>query len=59
MNYGSEKEKEEIKNMFPIGVFQDIDKPGFFEAYKNLVNKVMKKDSKTPMETKPKVVVRK
>src|SRR4030042_1630746 len=31
IKYGTEKEKENVKNMFPIGVFQDIEKPGFFE----------------------------
>jgi 2-oxoglutarate ferredoxin oxidoreductase subunit beta len=59
ITYGSEKEKEEIKNMFPIGVFQDIDKPGFFEAYENLVNRVISKDNKPPNKIKPKAVVRK
>ena len=59
MNYGSEKEKDEIKNMFPIGVFQNINKPGFFEAYENLVNRVISKDSKSPIKLKPKAVVQK
>jgi hypothetical protein len=56
MEYGTEKEKEEIKNMFPIGVFQDIEKPGFFEQYEKLVNRLIEKDKK-PMAQK--VVVRK
>ena len=47
MNYGSEKEKENIKNMFPIGVFQDIEKPGFFEQYEKLVERLIEKDKKT------------
>ena len=56
MTYGTEKEKEEIRNMFPIGVFQDIEKPGFFEKYENLVNRLLEKD-KRPITQK--VVVRK
>ena len=52
MNYGSEKEKEEIKNMFPIGVFQDLDNPGFFERYEKLVDRVMGRSPKTPVEAK-------
>jgi len=48
MNYGSKEEKEEIKNKFQIGVFQDIDKPGFFGEYKKLIERVMgKKDRST------------
>jgi 2-oxoglutarate ferredoxin oxidoreductase subunit beta len=46
MSYGTEKEKEEVKNMFPIGVFQDIEKPGFFEQYEKLVGRLMEKDKK-------------
>ena len=52
MNYGSEKEKEEIKNMFPIGVFQDLDNPGFFEQYEKLVDRVMGRTPKTPVKAK-------
>ena len=47
MKYGSEKEKEEIKDMFPIGVFQDIEKPGLFERYEKLVEQVMGKNQKS------------
>jgi len=41
MNYGTEEEKKQIRHMFPIGVFQDFDKPGFFEEYEKLVNRLM------------------
>jgi 2-oxoglutarate ferredoxin oxidoreductase subunit beta len=57
MNYGTEKEKEEVKNMFPIGVFQDIQKPGFFGEYEKLVNRLMDRDSK--QKVKQKAVVHK
>ena len=40
MNYGTEEEKKQTRNMFPIGVFQDFDKPGFFEEYEKLVNRL-------------------
>ena len=52
MNYGTEKEKEEIKNMFPIGVFQDLNNPGFFEQYEKLVDRVMGRTPKTPAKAK-------
>ena len=56
MNYGNEKEKDEIKDMFPIGVFQNIEKPGFFERYEKLVNRLMGKEKKPVIQ---KAVVRK
>ena len=43
MNYGNEKEKEEIKNKIQIGVFQDIEKSGFFEEYEKLVMRLQEK----------------
>jgi len=45
MNYGTEEEKKQTRNMFPIGVFQDFDKPGFFEEYEKLVNRLMDSSS--------------
>jgi 2-oxoglutarate/2-oxoacid ferredoxin oxidoreductase subunit beta len=59
MNYGSEEEKNQIKNMFPIGVFQDIDKPGFFEAYEKLVSRLMEKDGYDVSKVRQKAVVQK
>ncbi|MBN2599618.1 MAG: 2-oxoacid:ferredoxin oxidoreductase subunit beta [Candidatus Thermoplasmatota archaeon] len=59
MTYGSEEEKNQIRHMFPIGVFQDIDKPGFFEAYEKLVNRLMEKDSYEASKVRQKVVVQK
>jgi len=52
INYGSEKEKEKIKNMFPIGVFQDLNNPGFFEQYERLVDRVMGREPKKPVKAK-------
>ena len=52
MNYGTEKEKEEVKNMFPIGVFQDLNNPGFFEQYEKLVDRVMVRSPKIPLKAK-------
>lgn len=45
ISYGSEKEKEEVKNKIPIGVFQDVEKPEFFEQYRKLVKKIMEENS--------------
>jgi len=57
MEYGSEKEKDEIKHKFPIGVFQDIEKPGFFEQYEKLVERLIPREEKK--SEKAKVVVKK
>jgi len=57
MTYGDDIEKERIKKMIQIGVFQDIEKPEFFEKYANLVNRVMGK-TETPSPKKPKMVVK-
>ena len=46
MNYGTEEEKNEVKNKFQIGVFQDIEKPGFFEQYEQLVNRLQQNTQK-------------
>jgi 2-oxoglutarate ferredoxin oxidoreductase subunit beta len=56
MNYGTEEEKQQIRNMFPIGVFQDFNKPGFFEEYEKLVNRLMDSSSSSK---KHKVVIQK
>jgi 2-oxoglutarate ferredoxin oxidoreductase subunit beta len=52
MNYGTEKEKDEVKNKFPVGVFQDWEKPGFFERYEKLVDRLLEKDIKKPVKAK-------
>jgi len=57
MTYGDDLEKERIKNMIQIGVFQDIEKPEFFEKYANLVNRVMGKPE-APSSKKPKMAVK-
>lgn len=57
MTYGDDSEKERIKKMIQIGVFQDIEKPEFFEEYANLVDRVMGKP-KSPPSKKTKMVVK-
>ena len=52
MTYGSDKEKEEVKYKFPIGVFQDWEKPGFFEQYEKLVDRLLERETKKPAKTK-------
>ena len=47
MNYGTEKEKEQIKDKMQIGVFQDIQKSGFFEEYEKLVERLQLKEKKS------------
>ena len=47
MKYGKEEEKNEIKDKMKIGVFQNIQKPGFFEQYEDLVERLAAKESKT------------
>jgi 2-oxoglutarate ferredoxin oxidoreductase subunit beta len=59
MNYGTDEEKNQIKHMFPIGVFQDIDKPGFFEEYEKLVTRLMGKNQSPRLQGKQEAVVRK
>ena len=46
MNYGTEKEKEEVKDKMQIGVFQNIQKAGFFEQYEKLVERLREKETK-------------
>lgn len=46
MQYGTEEEKKKVKHKFQIGVFQDLQKPGFFELYGNLVNRLQIKETK-------------
>jgi hypothetical protein len=46
MKYGKEEEKNAIKDKMRIGVFQDIQKPGFFEQYEKLVERLAEKESK-------------
>ncbi len=40
MMYGSPKEKEEVENKITIGVFQNIEKPEFFEKYHKMVDRL-------------------
>jgi 2-oxoglutarate ferredoxin oxidoreductase subunit beta len=47
MKYGTDKEKEEVKDKMQIGVFQNIQKPGFFESYEKLVDRLKEKETKT------------
>ena len=44
MNTGTEEEKERVKGMIQIGVFQNEKKPGFFEQYNQMVQKLIEKD---------------
>ncbi len=44
MNYGTEEEKEAVKDKMQIGEFQNVEKVGFFEGYHDLVKELMKKD---------------
>ena len=46
MKYGTEKEKEQVKDKIPLGVFQDIEKPGFFELHEDLVERLTQKEVK-------------
>jgi hypothetical protein len=42
--------------MFPIGVFQDFNKPGFFEEYEKLVNRLIGPKDSVSTTKKQKVV---
>ena len=44
MDYGTEEEKVAAKGKFKIGVFQNVEKKGFFEAYEKLVKGLMERD---------------
>jgi len=46
MKYGTDEEKEKTKNKIQCGVFQDIEKPGFFEQYGKLVERLQEKQVK-------------
>ncbi len=46
MKYGTEEEKDQVKHKIPLGVFQDIQKPGFFELYEKLVERLQTKSDK-------------
>jgi len=52
MKYGTEEEKALVKDKMRIGVFQNIQKPGFFEQYENLVNKLKEEEAKAKEEKK-------
>ena len=39
-------EPEKIKDKMQIGVFQDIQKSGFFEEYEKLVDRLQSKEKK-------------
>ena len=45
MNYGTEEEKEKTKNMIKIGVFQNVEKAGFFEEYEKLCDRLIARDN--------------
>jgi len=47
MKYGTEEEKVQVKDKIQLGVFQDIQKSGFFESYEKLVNRLTEKETKT------------
>ena len=40
MKYGSDEEKERVSKMIKIGVFQDIEKPEYFEEYYKLIDRL-------------------
>jgi len=44
MNYGTDDEKEKVKQMFQIGVFQNEVKAGFFEEYEKMVERLIERD---------------
>jgi 2-oxoglutarate ferredoxin oxidoreductase subunit beta len=44
MNYGTEEEKEKVRNLFKIGVMASSKKAGFFEEYEKLVGRLMAAD---------------
>ena len=44
MNYGTDEEKEPIKGMFQIGVFQNETKSGYFEEYDKLIQRLVERD---------------
>ncbi|MBI5001412.1 MAG: 2-oxoacid:ferredoxin oxidoreductase subunit beta [Euryarchaeota archaeon] len=44
MDYGTEEEKEAVRGKFQVGVFQNVQKPGFFEEYDKLVQRIIAKE---------------
>ncbi|HID73848.1 MAG TPA: 2-oxoacid:ferredoxin oxidoreductase subunit beta [Thermoplasmata archaeon] len=44
MNYGTDEEKEAVRGMILIGVFQHLERPGFFDEYEKLVRRLMEND---------------
>lgn len=44
MSTGSEEEKERVKGMIQIGVFQNEKKPGFLEEYEKMVNQLIEQE---------------
>ena len=46
MKYGTEEEKAQVKDKIQLGVFQDLQKPGFFDLYDDLMNRLKAKDAK-------------
>jgi 2-oxoglutarate ferredoxin oxidoreductase subunit beta len=46
MNYGTEEEKNKVKEKYQIGVFQDIEKSGFFEQYDKLLKRLQQPKTK-------------
>ena len=46
MKYGTDEEKAQIKDKIQLGVFQDLQKPGFFDLYDDLMNRLKEKDAK-------------
>jgi 2-oxoglutarate ferredoxin oxidoreductase subunit beta len=44
MAYGTDEEKKDAETKYQIGVFQNLEKPGFFRAYKDQVDRLVKMD---------------
>ena len=44
MNYGTDEEKESVKGMFQVGVFQNETKSGYFEEYDKLIQRLVERD---------------
>ena len=46
MNFGTEEEKKIASAKVQVGVFQDEEKPGFFEANDALIKRLVEIDDK-------------
>jgi len=46
MMYGTEEEKNQVKQMIQVGVFQNIEKPEFFTEYHKLLERIADKGGK-------------